>query len=217
MIEQTAITETPQQPSADVPPDGADPPLPALEERVRRLEDAVAVLQDTHALEERVVERVTAKVAPAASNGVRESAGLLFEAGRQLLPGAVAVLASATSTDQAPAAPPPATPAPAPRRPWLLYDIYAEFRATVRMYLDPRFRLSWAARLVPLILVPALATSWLWLPGATILNKLTADIVGTLYVKVLDLLMTFVLFKVVHGEVTRYRTTSPDLPPSLRL
>ena len=63
------------------------------------------------------------------------------------------------------------------------------------------------------------------LPGATntslpltnVLDKLSIGIVSTLYVKIIDLVLAFVLFKVVHGEVTRYRNTSPDLPPSLRL
>jgi hypothetical protein len=216
MSDPIAISETPQPLSVDGPPDGSERP-PPLEERVRHLEEAVAVLQDTRALEERVVERVTAKVAPTPANGVRDSAGLLLEAGRQILPGAVAVLASAARPDEAATPPPTPAPAPPPRRPWLLWDIYAELRAIVRMYLDPRFRLTWSARLGPLILLSALATSWLWLPGVSLLNKVSVDILGTLCVKVVDLLLAFVLFKIVHGEVTRYRTTSPDLPPSLRL
>ena len=48
-------------------------------------------------------------------------------------------------------------------------------------------------------------------------RQITLDIVGTLLEKVVDLLLAFVLFQVVHREATRYRTTSPDLPPSLRL
>jgi hypothetical protein len=104
-----------------------------------------------------------------------------------------------------------------PRRHWLLFDIYADLRAMVRMYLDFRFQMSWAARVAPLILLPAIAMSWLWLPGTALLNTVSLNILGTLYEKVVDLFLAFVLFKVVHGEVTRYRQTSPDLPPSLRL
>jgi len=167
-------------------------------------------LQDTHALEERVAERVAARVAPAPDNGVRASAGLLFEAGRHLLPAAVGALAE---PDQAPA-PPAAQPAgPALRAPWLLFDVYAEARATVRMYLDPRFRLTWQARLLPILLVAAIATSWIWLPGTSILP----GVVSTLIMKAVDLVLALVLFKVLHREVTRYRNSSPDLPPSLRL
>lgn len=216
MIDQAAITDPPQPPPGDPPREGADPRVPALEERVRRLEDVIATLQDTRALEDRVVERVAARVGPANGNGVRESAGLIIEAGRHLLPAAVGALAQGADAAEAhaQAQPQPATPG---RRPWLLFEIYAELRATVRMYVDPRFRLTWRARLLPLILLAAIATSGLWLPGNDFLNKITLNIVGTLYEKVVDLLLAFVLFKVVHREVTRYRNTSPDLPPSLRL
>jgi hypothetical protein len=209
MLDEAAITETQPPPPAD------EARLPALEQRVRHLEDVVAGLQDTRALEERVVERVTAQVTPVQPNGVRESAGRLLDAGRTLLPAAVAAVA-ATASAVAPPEPEPraAVPTSAPlRRPYLLFDIYAEFRAVLRMYLDPRFRLTWAARVAPLVLLAAIATSWIWLPGTSILPS----IIATLLMKVIDLLLAYALFKVVHGEVTRYRNTSPDLPRSLRL
>ena len=59
----------------------------------------------------------------------------------------------------------------------------------------------------------AIATSWFWLPGTSLLPS----VVTTLVMKVVDLVLAFVLWKVLHREVTRYRATSPDLPPSLRL
>jgi hypothetical protein len=67
--------------------------------------------------------------------------------------------------------------------------------------------------LLPLVLLAAIATSWIWLPGTSILPT----VVTTLVVKAVDLLLALVLFKVLHREVTRYRNSSPDLPPSLRL
>jgi hypothetical protein len=203
MTEPALIADTAQPTSADAP---HDPRVPALEERVRRLEEAVAPLQDTHALEERVAERVASHVALASDNGVRAKAGLLLEAGRHLLPAAAATLAE-------PAPSPTHAAEPALRPPWLLFDVYAEARAAVRMYLDPRFRLTWQARLLPPILLVAIATSWVWLPGTSLLP----GFLSTLLVKVVDLLLALVLFKVLHREVTRYRNSSPDLPPSLRL
>ena len=197
--------------------DGAEPAddlhVQALEERVRRLEEVVAALQDTHALEDRVAERVAARVAPASDNGVRAKAGLLFEASRHLLPAAVGALTEPPPPAPAPTAVPAQPAAPGLRPPWLLFDVYAEARVIVRMYLDPRFRLTWQARLLPLVLLAAIATSWIWLPGTSILPS----IVSTLIMKVVDLFLALVLFKVLHREVTRYRNTSPDLPPSLRL
>jgi hypothetical protein len=211
MIEQAEVGDSPH-------PDGAEPRVAALEERVRQLEQMVAALQDTRALEERVAERVAAQAKPAPAGSVRESAGLLLQAGRHLLPAAVSVLAEQTAPPEAPppAAGLPPSLAPAPRRAWLLFDVYAEFRAIVRLYLDPRFRLSWQARLAPILLLPAIALSWYWLPGTGLLSALPFGI-DRLYVKVVDLLLAFVLFHVLHREATRYRATSPDLPRSLRL
>jgi hypothetical protein len=215
MIDQAAAPDIPQPQPAEPPNDGGDPRVAALEERVRQLEATVAALQDTRALEERVAERVSARVSPAPSSGVRESAGFLLEAGRQMLPAAVSVLAERAAAPQVPTEAPvqPQPSPPPPRRPWLLVEVYAEFRAILRMYLDPRFRLTWSARVLPLVLLAAIATSWIWVPGVHYLP----DFVGALVVKVVDLLLAFVLFHVLHREATRYRGTSPDAPPWLRL
>src|SRR5262249_58323073 len=82
--------------------------LPALEQRVRRLEDAVAQLQDTRYLEDRVLERLASR---GRLSAVRDSAGLILDAGRQLLPVAADVIrtetrAAETQARAAPAAPP---------------------------------------------------------------------------------------------------------------
>jgi hypothetical protein len=87
----------------------------------------------------------------------------------------------------------------------------AEGRAIVRMYVDPRYRLSWSGRFVPLILAVAFLTSCWWVPLASI------PIFGTVIDKIIDLALGFVLFKVLSHEARRYRQTSPDLPPTLRL
>ena len=207
MIDQAPISETP--PSVEPPRDGTDVRLQSLEMRVGHLEEEVAALQNRGA-------------APAPLHNVREAAGVLLEAGRQLLPAAVAAV-SPTPSAPVPSAPAPAFPAPAvsvppPRRRWLLGEIFAELRVIVRMYLDPRFRVSWASRLAPLILIPAILTSWIWLPGTAVLEKV--PIVGaldTVYVKTVDLILAFVLFKALNRDATRYRSTFTDLPPSLRL
>jgi hypothetical protein len=61
------------------------------------------------------------------------------------------------------------------------------------------------------VLLAAILTSKLWVPGSSIL------ILGDLLVKLVDLLLAFMLFKWLGHEARRYRQTSPDLPPSLRL
>jgi hypothetical protein len=42
-------------------------------------------------------------------------------------------------------------------------------------------------------------------------------VVGGLLNKVIDLVLAFLLFKVLGHEARRYRETAPDLPPTLRL
>jgi hypothetical protein len=121
-----------------------------------------------------------------------------------------------------PEAIPVATPAPTAiqtadahaaraRRPWLLWEIVAEFRVILRMFVDPRYSMSWWARMVPLVLVVAILTSGIWGPWSYI------PVLGWLLDKCITLAMAFVLFKVLGHEARRYRETSPDLPLSLRL
>jgi hypothetical protein len=99
-----------------------------------------------------------------------------------------------------------------PGRPsWLLRDTLAEVRAILRMFVDPRYHLPWSGRVVPLVLLGLIAVSYYWVPGTTI------PILGYWVDKAIDLLLAFLLFKVLGHEARRYRETAPDLPRSLRL
>jgi hypothetical protein len=194
---------------------GADPRLEvvtSLEQRVRRLEDAVATFQDTHQLEERVLERLSRSApvaAPAAVPGP-SSTGLLIDVGRRMLPAAVDVINSETAQADAHARQGPRSTRPA----WLLVEMYAEARAMLHMYTDPRYRLTWAARLVPLVLLAAILTSWVWFPGMSVLASI--PIVPTVLIKAVDLVLAYFLYKVLTREAARYRATAPDLPSHLR-
>jgi hypothetical protein len=181
-----------------------EPALLPLEQRVRRLEDAIAQLQDLQGIQTRVAGRAPGP-APRAqpATPARSSAELLLNVGKHLL-GAAA----------APAAPPAPQPPPAPpplsgraRGVWLLRDTVAEVRAILRMFVDPRYRMSWAGRIVAVGLVVAFVFSSWWVPGTSI----------PLVNKAVDLVLAFVLFKVLGYEARRYRETAPDLPPTLRL
>jgi hypothetical protein len=167
-----------------------------LEQRVRRLEEALAQLHQERR------EPPVAVAVPAPVEHVRDSqpsqVGFLFEAGRRLLGSDNAV---------------PAVVVPyrgETRRPFL-FELWAEARAIVRMFLDPRYRLSWSGRLGMAGLLFLIATSHLWFPLSWL------ALVGTYLDKTVDVALAFVLFKVVSNEARKYRQTSPDLPPSLRL
>jgi hypothetical protein len=73
--------------------------------------------------------------------------------------------------------------------------------------------MSWSGRLVPAGLLLLIATSHWWFPPSWI----SLFWIGTFIDKALDLTLAYVLCKVVGHEVRKYRETSPDLPPSLRL
>jgi hypothetical protein len=185
----------------------SSPGVAALEERVQRLEDVMASLQDTRQLENRVVESVMARMANGRGNDLRRTTGLIIEAGRQLLPAPTEILRQR----------PEGTPVQVGnevvpgRPPWILYEVYAQGRSTIRMYLDPRYRLSWQGRiLVPVLLVLIFLSSFLF-PLSGI------PLIGPLVVQAGDLILAFVLFIILHREATYYRRVSPDLPPSLRL
>lgn len=176
-----------------------------LEMRVRRLEDALAQWQELRAREAREARAGTppagqVQCAPPAPKPA-STTSLLLDVGKRLL------------QPSEPVAPAAATPAREGRR-GLLGEAIAEARAIVRMYVDPRYRLSWFGRVVPLGLIALIATSQFW--GCVLGTALPLGI-GTLLDKAVDLVLAFVLFKVLGQEARRYRETSPDLPPNLRL
>ena len=146
------------------------------------------------------------------SQAKKEAENPLVEAGRKILPVATLALQQGVKVAEAHARTTSSTVAP----PWLLFDMYAEAQAMIRMYLDPRYRVSWQGRLLPVIFLAAIATSWIWILGSSTLNSLFSPL-AILLVKAVDLVVAFGLFKVLHREVNRYRQVSPDLPPSLRL
>ena len=86
-----------------------------------------------------------------------------------------------------------------------------ELRAILRMFVDPRYRMSWGGRVTAIVLALAFAFSYWLVPGTSIWAF------GYCLDKVTDLVLCFALFKVLTYEARRYRETAPDLPPSLRL
>ncbi len=175
-----------------------------LQERIRRLEDAVALLQDSRQLEERVVERVADRLGRNQKSGTSDPAERILDAGRQLLPAAVSVFQAQAAAAEAQAR----TGRPSLREPWLLPDIYAEMRSMVRMYFDRGHRLTWQARLMPLLLVAAMFAWWFWCYSIGFLPELLKVILD----KPITLLLAFSLYKVLSREARRYRQMTPQPP-----
>lgn len=144
-----------------------------LEDRIRRLEDVLAALHTQTAIQE-----------PPSSSGAA----------------AIEHPLPAFETALPPANWPPAA---FPSQRWLPFEMLAEIRAMIRMYFDPRYRLTWQTRLLPPLILLGMFLSYWILPF--------------LIDRPVFLALAYVLFKVLTREATRYRITSPDLPPSLRL
>lgn len=162
-------------------------PLPnQLDERLRHLEEVLASLQGLQGMEQRLGEQIK-RATPSGPSLLDTSKQLL-----NLMPS------------------PALSPRPASNSTWLLFDSIAELRCFWRMFIDPRYQLSWFGRLVPLALVACFFLTG-YLPFADI------PIVGWILRKLAELLIAYVLFKVLAYEARRYRETAPDLPPSLRL
>jgi hypothetical protein len=178
----------------------------ALEDRIRRLEDALAQVQQIQGRSPPPAAQIQSQPTTPAPAGP-SAADLLLGVGKRLFNNA-APAPAATAVIPAPAAAPPSSPM---GHLWLLWDTIAELRAIFRMFVDPRYHLPWAARVVPLVLLAAILTSYYWVPMSSV------TVVGYWINKAADLILTFFLFKVLGHESRRYRQTSPDLPANLRL
>lgn len=169
------------------PPRATPASADLLELRVRRLEDAVAELQDTTALEERVVGKV--------ADRFRQE---------QPLPD----MSPAGEVPSAFSMPVALLPAPVARGPWGLLDAFGEARTLVRMFLDRRYRVSWTVWLVLFVAAVLIVLSWLIVAAVWI--------VGPWLDKAADLIVAFVAFKVLSREAARYRHAVAGLPPYRR-
>jgi hypothetical protein len=92
---------------------------------------------------------------------------------------------------------------PGAPRPGVLRGGYRELRAMTRMFTDRRYRPSWTSRIVPPAILLLILTSWLWLPGTSILP----GILATIFDKIIDLALALCAFEILSREARRYRET----------
>lgn len=158
----------------------------ALEQRVCRLEDAVAAIQDTHIMEDRVVERVVARIEhlPLPPS---ESPGVLASAARMLLPKTV----DAIPEDGAPSA------AETAKSAWLVWDVFNELRWMLRMLTDYRYRMTWTGRAVLVGAAVVAFLSWFVLSGL--------PFVGGVLDRVVLVVTAVVTYRAMCRELQRYR------------
>jgi hypothetical protein len=177
----------------------------ALETRVRNLEEAVAALKDTRKLEERIVDRVTKRVErKQTSTAVQAPTALLANAGKHLIPMAVAAIQAQADAAEVRTLAKGTSP-----QPWLIHDIYTELRAIGRMFFDARYRvfyMTWQTKVFPLMLLGLMLLSWLWLTSLPLPGVLVTPLD-----KIVELLLAFFLYKVLSREARRYREVQAQL------
>ncbi|VTS01529.1 hypothetical protein [Tuwongella immobilis] len=170
-----------------------------LEQRIRRLEDALASLQDTTHLEDRVVDRIIhtiesqpVRVSPNTGVIIQDPPALGPGRGRDSEPPTITVdprqlLPYSPQLAQAAAAVNVAS-----RASWLILDLVRDFTAIVKMYFDSRYRVTHTTQFSAMLLVAVLILSSLFTPF---------EIVD----KVFSILISMVLFRILYRESLRYR------------
>lgn len=170
-------------------------PDPWVEDRLRKMEQTLAQLLE---LEQRLASKAGTPPAavPAQPEGksLLASATALIETGAKMIPG----LSLLTGE-----------PRPNKQSAWM--ELVAELRAMQRMFVDPRYSMSWIGRFGPPVLLGAFVFTWVWVPLALV------PVFGWLLQDAAKLVIGYALFKVIVAEARRYREKAPDLPPSLRL
>ncbi|MGE3806232.1 MAG: hypothetical protein AB7K24_16310 [Gemmataceae bacterium] len=154
----------------------------AMEERMRRIEDALAAL----------VARQTEAEKPAGKGAFAEASELLEET-RKILPTAKKALRAKDRAEKAIRA---AADATSDER-WVLVEAFAELRDILSMYVDRRYEVTWACWLVP---AGGLLTMVLFY---FTLGQI--PIFGTILDKLADVFVLFVVYKILRRESVLYR------------
>lgn len=188
-----------------VPTPMTPPRLPVAQEtvesRIQRLEAALAAMQDTKLMEDRLLERVMTRVdQQPTENGTASS---LLGAASPLVPAAAQLIASQIGAATSPTA--PDTGSIFSARTWLLTDLMQEFRTFFAMYLDFRYTTTWLAKIVPLAALAIFALSWIFLRSLVL-------VVGPVLDYAIDLILVIVVYKTWQREAARYRQAVAHLP-----
>jgi hypothetical protein len=203
MTNRGAMIDDPAAGSGEMRADMADCTPESLEQRVHRLEDAVAALQDTHFMEERITDRVMDRLH---HQQELPATGVIAAERRTRAPARDAALPDMEATTE----PRPAHQAPR-RRPWVIMEVFRELKTMIGMFFDTRYRVSWSAYFALMVLAYVLVSTWLWTlwAGIPVLGLLSGvmkvEFVGGILDKAVDLILALFAYKILSREVFRYR------------
>jgi hypothetical protein len=171
------------------PPEATEP---ALAERIRRLEEQLAARDEFPTGDEAVANRVLRILAEKAAQN-RALAN-----GQPPVPGLISTAMTAARVIF-PHSPPGAVPQPAEHgfKAWLLAQVAGEFRLMVKMYVDPRYRLSRFGQFgVPLV-VALMVLNYFFIAAM--------PFVGFLVERLVLIVLAVVLYKLLAREAVRYK------------
>jgi hypothetical protein len=166
----------------------------SMESRVRRLEAALAAIQDTRLMEDRVIEKVVSRIdqAPAATPASSPP------------PPADALHAAASQLDSMTSPTAPENGSLFSAKTWLLTDIIQEVRTFFAMFLDFRYKATMPSKLIPLVALVIFIMSW------TVVRSI--PIMGMVFDYAIDLFLVILVYKTLQREAARYRAIEPTLP-----
>lgn len=154
----------------------ADTRLAELERRVGELENKVAAMPDAQKLEERVTENVKASLPPPVDPTQAPTFGDISVP----IPSVDNIVTAAKTT-------------------WTLIDMLGELNMLFWTLFDRRYHMAWITRIVSIILLVLILTSQYWLPLAF------DNPIGRTWEKLINLLLGFIMFFILHYEMRRYR------------
>ena len=171
---------------------------PALADRIRRLEEQLAVKEAAPPADEDVAQRVLTILAEKAAQQ-RALTGA-----NPPVPGLISTALTAARVAQtffpnAAGAPPGVVPQPAETgfRALLLTQVVGEFRLMAMMYFDPRYRLSRVAQFGVPIVLALMVLNYFFLGGI--------PVVGFVIERLVLVVLAVVLYRILAREVVRYR------------
>lgn len=178
----------------------------SIEDRLSRLEAAIAALQDTRLMEQRLLERVSQRIegtvlrSPTAERVGSEPVGSLF-------PGALRAVGQQLMAATRPETDRPKTSLFSAKQ-WILTDLIQEIRTFLMMYFDYRYRPTWMARVIPVAAICIFLLSWIGLR-----NFVFATFFGAIFDYAINLGLVLLVYKTLQREAARYKAMVAQFPP----
>lgn len=158
----------------------SDARLAELERRVQTLETQVAALPSVEQIDTRIVEQVKAIPPPPPPAPTDPPSMPSFKDISVPMPNLQTLVDTAKTT-------------------WTLFQMLNELKMLFWTLFDRRYHMAWVTRVVITFILFAILLSHWWLPFAF------DNVIGRLWEKVINLLLGFVMFFILHFEMRRYQ------------